>query len=136
MENRVLEPRMLFITTTGAFGKSSMYDRLTYGGQAAVSVGQTAGNDSFHIPDRMVREIYGMLKRHGVDTSTGYGHGPSRKMRLLKRGFAHLGLNGFTGHGLRREVYLFSLVQNLRGVISHGEPPSWHDRPFGGVARF
>lgn len=136
MGNRIIEPRMLFITTTGAFGKSSMYDRLAYGGRAAVSVGQTAGYGSFHVPDRVVCEIYGMLKRHGVDTSAGYGRGPSRKMRLLKRGFAHLGLNGFTGHGLRREVYLFPLAQNLRGVIQHGEAPSWHNRPFDDVARF
>ena len=137
IENRILEPHILFITTTGAFGKSSMYDRLKYHGEkAAISVGQTAGNGSFHIPDCIVREIYIMLKKNGVDTTLGYGHGPSRKIRLLKRGLTHLGLIGFSKHGVRREIYLFPLVQNLHDIIQQGELPSWHSRPFNDIVQF
>ena len=136
IENRILEPRLLFITTTGAFGKSSMYDRLKYRGESvAEPVGSTAGNGSFHVPDCIAREVYAMLRMNGVDTAAGFGHGSSRKMRLLSVGFKRLGLDGFTNHGLRREIYLFRLACNIRDVM-RGKPPIWHDRPFSDLAQF
>ena len=137
MENRILESRLLFITTTGAFGKSSMYDRLKYHReQAAILIGQTTGIGTFHIPDHIVRDIYDMLQRNGMDTRTGYGHGPSRKIQLLKSAFFRLGLHGFYQHGIRREVYLFPLARNLHNVIQRGRRPLWHDRPFDEIMRF
>ena len=137
MENRILESRLLFITTTGAFGKSSMYDRLKYyREQAAILIGQTTGIGTFHISDRIVQDIYDMLRRNGMDAGTGYGHGPSRKIQLLKRGFSHLGLTGFYHHGIQRNVYLFSLTRNLHNVIQRGRRPLYHDRPFDEIVRF
>lgn len=137
MENRVLESRLLFITTTGAFGKSSIYDRLRYRDElAAIPIGQTAGIGTFHIPECIVRDVYDMLRRNGVDTTTGYGHGPSRRIQLLKRGFTYLGLEGFYQHGIRREVYLFPLARNLHNVIGLGKRPMWHDRPLDDITQF
>ena len=93
MEERVLKPDLLFITTTSAFGKSSIYDRLRYRGElAAVQIGYTKGVGTFHMPEDLTRAIYSMLREKGINTSTGYGHGPSRKIRLFKQAFAHLGL--------------------------------------------
>ena len=137
MGKRVLEPDLLFVTTTGAFGKSSMYDRLRYRDRpAAVMIGHTRGTGTFHVPDGLARELCSMLEKMGVDTRTGYGHGPSRKVRLLRMAFGHLGLNGFHAHGIRRAVYLFPLAENLGGVIRGGERPQWFDRPFGEVAAY
>lgn len=137
MKNRILESRLLFITTTGAFGKSSMYDRLKYYREpAATPIGQTTGVGTFHIPHHIVRDIYDMLRRNNINTATGYGHGPSRKIQLLKRGFAQLGLSGFYQHGIHRKVYLFPLARNLHDVIGLGRRPLWYDRPFDDVVRF
>lgn len=134
MKGRVLKADLLFVTTTSAFGKSSMYDRLRYGGElAAVPIGYTKGIGTFHMPEELVREIYLMLGEMGIDTSTSYGHGPSRKVQLLKAAFSHLGMGGFHMHGIKREAYLFPLARNVRGVIHDGERPSWMERPFGDI---
>ena len=86
MEERALKPDLLFVTTSSAFGKSSMYDRLRYrGGDAALYMGEMKGNGTFHMSEYMIGWMYAMLQRHGVDTSTSFGHGPSRKLKLAKR---------------------------------------------------
>lgn len=137
MNGRTLDPDLLFITTTSAFGRSSMYDRLRYGGElAAVRIGSTTGHGTFHVPEHLVREMYAMLRGAGVDTSTTYGHGPSRKVKLLKAAFARLGLRGYHGHGLRRDVYLFPLASNLKSVIRDGGEPEHVDRPFADIVRY
>ena len=137
MNGRTLDPDLLYITTTSAFGRSSMYDRLRYGGQlAAIRIGSTAGNGTFHVPEYLVREMYAMLRSAGVNTSTTYGHGPSRKVKLLKAAFARLGLRGYYNHGLRRDVYMFPLAHNLKNVIQHGEGPEHIDRPFADITRY
>lgn len=137
MGGRVLEPDLLYVTTTSAFGRSSIYDRLTYQGEpAAIKIGYTQGSGTFHLPNDLTRELYAMLEKTGMDTSTSYGHGPSRKVRLLKAGFARLGLGGFYAHGLKREAYLFPLARNIRGVIHDGEQPSLVDRPFERVVEY
>lgn len=137
MKGRVLKPDLLFVTTTSAFGKSSMYDRLRYGGRlAAIPIGYTKGVGTFHMPETLVREIYLMLRENGIDTSTSYGHGPSRKVRLLKAAFSHLGLGGFYMHGIKRQTYLFELARNITDVIHDDKQPSWIERPFDDIAAY
>lgn len=128
---RILKPDILFITTTSAFGKSSMYDRLTYGGKkVAVMIGHTKGMGTFQFSDDIARGLYGVLRRRGVNTGTTYGNGPSKKIKLLKEALNHLGLRGFHSHGIKREVYLFPLVKNLDRVIHDGIKPRWCSRTF------
>lgn len=137
MEGRVLRPDLLFVTTTGAFGKSSMYDRLKYGDEpAAIRIGHTQGTGTFHMPDHLVQDMYAILRERGVNTSTSYGHGPSRKVRLCKAAFSLLGLGGFYTHGIRREIYLFPLAENIRDVIHGGAEPAWINRPFDAVVSY
>lgn len=131
MEKRSIKPDLLFITTTSAFGKSSMYDRLKYRGEiVAKSIGYTQGAGSFHIPEPLYDDITAFLKRRGVDVAKGYGNGPSRKIRLMEQAFRYLRLSDFSYHGIKREFYLFPLAQNLTDVIQHGRKPDWVDRPF------
>jgi hypothetical protein len=131
IKKRKLAPDLLFITTTSAFGKSSLYNRLKYGDEiVAESLGYTKGSGTFHIPDDIYQEIINLLQEKGVDTRRGYGHGPSRKLRLIGIGLRYLGLSNFQYHGIKRELYLFPLVKNLKEVIQNGEEPIWFDRPF------
>ncbi len=137
MEKRVIEPDLLFITTTSAFGKSSMYDRLKYNGQlVGESIGYTQGAGSFHIPESFYEEIISYLDRKGVNVVRGYGSGPSRKIKLINAAFTHLGLPEFAYHGIKREFYLFPLVSNLRDVIHNGRKPVWYERPFHELASY
>ena len=131
MNRRMLDPDLLWVTTTSAFGKSSMYDRLAYHGRlVATHIGHTKGMGTFHLSNELKNEMYAMLESHGVDTRTGYGHGPSRKIGLFKKAFTYLGLPGFYSHGIRRGVYLFELAENIQDVIKRGEKPRWFRMPF------
>jgi hypothetical protein len=96
----------------------------------AESLGYTKGSGTFHIPEELYEELLEFLKNQGVDVARGYGHGPSRKLKLICLGLKYLGLPKFEYHGIKREFYLFPLVKNLKRVIQAGEEPIWVDRPF------
>lgn len=131
IKGRTIKPDLLFITTTSAFGKSSLYNRLKYNGEiVAKSLGYTKGSGTFHIPEGLYQEILEFLSKKGIDTSRGYGYGPSRKLKLISLAFKHLGLNKFEYHGIQREFYLFPLVKNLKEVIKNKERPIYINRPF------
>jgi len=131
IKGRVIEPDLLFITTTSAFGRSSLYNRLKYDGEiVAENLGYTRGSGTFHVPENLYLEILEFLSKKGIDTSRGYGHGPSRKLKLVSLAFRYLGLPKFEYHGIQREFYLFPLVKNLKEVIKKKESPNYIDRPF------
>ncbi|MEW6103320.1 MAG: Druantia anti-phage system protein DruA [bacterium] len=131
IKERKLEAELLFITTTSAFGKSSLYNRLKYNGETvAESLGYTKGSGTFHIPEDLYEELLDFLERKGIDISRGYGYGPSRKLRLISLGLHYLGLSSYEFHGIKREFYLFLLVRNLKEVIQKAQKPIWFDRPF------
>ena len=137
MMQRVLPANLLFITTTGAFGKSSVYDRLKFE-QAPVAeyIGLTKGNGSFHIPDKLYSELVGYLDSIGYDTKRGYGSGPSTKMKLINTALKQLGIKHGSLHGIRRALYIFPLVSNLQAVIAGNESPKWYQRSEQAVADF
>lgn len=137
IKERKLDPELLFITTTSAFGKSSLYNRLKYNGEVVVEcLGYTQGSGTFHIPEELYEELLEFLKNQGVDVARGYGHGPSRKLKLISLGLNYLGLPKFEYHGIKREFYLFPLVKNLREVIQDSQKPIWVDRPFNNLEDF
>jgi len=131
IKRRLIPSDLLFITTTSAFGKSSLYNRLKYNGEiVAESLGYTKGSGTFHIPEELYLEILEFLAKRGVDTSRGYGHGPSRKLKLISLAFKYLNLPKFEYHGIQREFYLFPLIKNLKEVIKRKKKPIYIDRPF------
>lgn len=137
IKGRKLNPDLLFITTTSAFGKSSLYNRLKYNGETvAECLGYTQGSGTFHIPEELYVELLDFLKNKGVDVTRGYGHGPSRKLKLISLSLKYLGLSKFEYHGIKRELYLFPLVKNLRDVIQKKRKPISLDRPFNRLAGY
>lgn len=137
IKERRIPPNLLFITTTSAFGKSSLYNRLKYGGElVAKPLGFTQGAGSFHIPESNYEDIVTLLKKKGVDAGREFGHGPSRKLKLITLGLKYLNLPKFQYHGIKREFYLFSLVKNLQEVISDNKSPQYYDRPFNKLAEY
>lgn len=131
LKGRFIEPELLFITTTSAFGRSSIYNRLKYKEEiVAIKLGYTKGSGTFHIPEYIYREILQFLNMKGVNISRGYGYGPSRKLKLISTALKYLGLPRFEYHGIKREFYLFPLVKNLKNVIKQREEPEYINRPF------
>lgn len=137
IQGRYLPANLLFVTTTGAFGKSSLYNRLKYKEQSVVEfLGYSRGSGAFHIPEVLYREILELLRNEGINVERGYGHGPSRKRQLLNIAFRLVGLSSFEYHGIERGFYLFPHVKNLREVIQNEVSPHWYDRPFCELANF
>lgn len=137
IKDRILPSNLLFITTTGAFGKSSVYDRLKHqGDKVAHFIGMTHGSGTFHIPNSLYEDLVGYLTSLGVDTKRGYGAGPSKKMRLIGQALKTLGIDNGSYHGVKRAVYLFPLVKNLEEVIAGKSKPEWYTRSEHDVAEF
>lgn len=137
LKNRVLPNNLLFITTTSAYGKSSMYDRLKYNGERVGDyIGYTAGQGTFHIPEELYIECLEFLKQKDIDVTRGYGTGPSRKLELLRKAFKFLKISAYSYHNIKRGVYLFSNVENLRYVISENQKPKYYNRPFNNLANY
>ncbi|MHA1250776.1 MAG: Druantia anti-phage system protein DruA [Candidatus Helarchaeota archaeon] len=137
LKKRNLPNRLLFITTTSAYGKSSIYERLKYKNEIVSQfIGYTSGSGTFHLPEDIYIECLQYLEQKGIDTKRGYGTGPSRKMRLIAKAFRFLKIPNFTYHNIKRGYYLFSNVKNLLGVIHNSEEPLWYNRPFSKLTDF
>lgn len=129
LKNRVLNSDILFITTTSAFGRSSIYNRLKYEDSiVAQRLGFTKGFGTFHISQELYLEILNFLTSNGVQIGTSFGNGPSRKMKLLDIAFSKLDLKEYTFHNISREFFIFPLVSNLNSVIHNNEAPEYYNR--------
>ena len=126
---RKLPSRLLFITTTGAYGKSSVYNRLkdTHG-KICEFIGFTNGSGSFHIPDSIYEELILYLKRKGLTAERSFGNGPSIKMKNITQAMKLLGFQNGSNHGIKRAVYLFRFAKNLENVLKYEKRPLWYNR--------
>ena len=127
--NRKIPPNLLFITTTGAYGKSSVFNRLKFNEDKICDfIGYTNGSGSFHIPNTLYEGFVTYLREEGFKVGREFGNGPSAKMKIITQAMNLLGFKNGVNHGIKRSVYLFPLVRNLEKVVSKGENPRWYKR--------
>jgi len=137
MKDRSIPADLLFITTTGAYGKSCVYSRFKMNGiEMAKFLGYTNGTGSFHIPNFLYEDLILYLKKLHYDVQRGYGNGPSRKVRLIDQALTLLGFKNGINHSIKRSVYLFPFAKNINAVINKGEKPQWNKRSQKQVADF
>ena len=136
MEQRVLPSHLVALTTTSAFGRSSLYNRLKYKGTLiAESLGYTEGYGTFHL-----MELYPLLRQflesQGIAPLGGFGTGPRPKWQNILRALKRLGLSAdLIRHGIKREVFLFRLVDNLEAYMEGRDTePVYRDWSFGELA--
>jgi hypothetical protein len=132
MENRLLPPHLVALTTTSAFGRSSLYNRLTYRGTPiAESLGYTEGYGVFHLTE-LYPLFRAFLEAQGISTRGGFGTGPRPKWQTMVRALQRLGLSRkLLHHSIKREVFLFRLVENLEAYMEgEASEPSYRDLPF------
>jgi hypothetical protein len=128
---RNIDPELLFITTSSAFGRSSIYNRLKYHDEiVAERLGYTEGYGSFQISDDLYERLLGYLKVTGENVGRSYGNGPSRKIKLIGLACRKLGLADYSYHGIKREYFLFSFIKNLKQVIGEQEDAIAKDYSF------
>jgi hypothetical protein len=135
MERRALPSKLLYVYTTGAYGRASIYERLRdrEGGLLAVRVGETKGEGVLHVSDAVHDLVARFLESRGRRAKRGYGGGPSQRLRHVKEACRLLGIPEVTAHGHRRTIYLFPHVANLREALA-GEEPRYTDPPFAELA--
>lgn len=129
LQGRRLPADLLFLTTTSAYGRSSIYNRLTFRGRpVAEPLGFTARTGTFHLPDELFPHIRAFLAQHGLDPRTGFGYGPRRRLQFAVLAMRRLGLDPeLIVHGIPRQVFLFRLAENLEEVLCEGARPRFRD---------
>lgn len=131
LKKQRLPNRLLFITTTSAYGKSSVYERIKYKEEVVSKfIGFTSGSGTFHLSEGLYQECLRYLEEKKINTKRGYGTGPSRKLKLISNAFKHLKIPTFIYHNIKRGYYFFSNVKNLYEVIHNNSKPLWYDRQF------
>ncbi len=138
MDGRVLPAHLVALTTTSAFGRSSLYNRLKYENELlAQSIGYTEGYGSFHLA-HLYDEFRAFLEAEGISTRGGFGVGPRIKWQTMVRALERLGFSSeVLNHGVRREVFLLPLARNLKDYLEgRADEPEYFDRPFAELAGY
>jgi hypothetical protein len=131
-----LPARLVALTTTSAFGRSSLYNRLTYKGRLiAQQIGYTEGYGSFHLA-RLYPLLREFLEQQGISTRGGFGVGPRIVWQTHVRALERLGFSSeLLKHGVKREAFLFPLASNLKNYMEgRSSRPIYYHQSFSDVA--
>jgi len=74
LKKRTLPSDLLFLTTTGAYGKSSVYGgrHLKFNGHIVCKfIGYTQGTGTFHIPNALYEDLVVYLKKRATKLNVG-----------------------------------------------------------------
>ena len=127
MENKKIKQPLVAVTTTSAFGRSSLYNRLKYRNRLlAEPIGFTQGFGTVHL-EEVYPDVVKLLRSETSDFVTGgYGVGPKIRWQHFTKALELLDLpDSCFNHGLRREVFLFRFFEGLEEGMSGGDfgPP-------------
>lgn len=138
IDEKILPSRLVALTTTSAFGRSSIYNRLTYNDRVvALSIGYTLGYGSFHLAP-LYPQVCEFLKVSGEVTRGGFGVGPRIMWQNYQRVFKLLNLpRHLLKHGVKREAFLFPIASNLKNYMSgKASRPVYHHQSFQELAEW
>lgn len=112
---------LVAVTTTSAFGRSSMYNRLRYRHRVlAEPIGYTLGYGMLHL-EHLYDQITKFLAAEGALTPNGYGNGPKVRWQNATKALVALDLpRTLLVHGVQRQVFLFPLVERLAEGMAGG----------------
>lgn len=115
---------LLAITTASAFGRSSIYNRLRDETRSlARSLGYTRGFGTIHL-EEVYPQIVQWLTQVGRLVPAGFGNGPKVRWQNITNALIGLGIpSSYLEHGLKREVFIVELTNNLLDVCRHGAIP-------------
>lgn len=118
MDERKLPARLLALTTTSAYGRSSIYNRLSYKNEVFfTSLGYTEGYGAFHL-ERLYPRFREFLEAQNISTSGGFGKGPRIKWQTMVRALEKIGFDSkLLQHGVKREIFLIPLISNLKNFM-------------------
>lgn len=123
MRGEKIQQPLVAVTTTSAFGRSSIYNRLYYKGRClAEPIGYTQGYGTVHL-EEVYPEVVKLLRAETDDFTTGgYGVGPKIRWQHFTKALTLLKIpHSYFNHGLKREVFLFRFLEKLEDGMAGGE---------------
>ena len=145
MLKQVLPASLVAVTTLSAFGRSSIYNRVSKGkdGQqnlwAALSLGHCEGWGTLHFSDALYAKMKIFHKQLLPDKPViNFGTGPRIRLQVTKYVLSCLGLPGtLLRHNIKREVFVIPHVANLEAILGGSRTkPIYNDQPFSQLAAF
>lgn len=122
---------LVLLTTTGAFGESSILDRLKNQENRALwaHIGFTEGWGFFHLNNGIATDMLEYLKaiNDPVVSRHRFGQGSNWKMRVIRCGLKQLGMDykKYAKHGVKRGFYIAPLAKNYKEFLN-GETKKTH----------
>lgn len=138
MEKRQLPANLVALTTTSAYGRSSIYNRLRYCDTVKFqSLGYTEGYGAFHL-ERLYLKFRQFLEAQGIGTKGGFGTGPRIKWQIMVLALERIGFDSkLLQHGLKREAFLIPLIRNLVSFMNGSDSkPNYIDVSFETLAGY
>jgi hypothetical protein len=138
MQGRQLPAHLVALTTTSAYGRSSIYNRLHYRDIVGFrSIGFTDGYGAFHL-DRLYPRFRQFLEAQGISTRGGFGKGPRIKWQTMIRTLDRIGLSRkLLRHNVQREAFLIPLIHNLDNYLNGEDSvPDYIDITFQELAAY
>ena len=145
MLGRVLPAVLIAITTLSAFGRSSIYNRVSKGLNskqnlwATISLGACEGWGTFHFNDFVYEKMKIFHKQLFPEKpTTGFGTGPKIRLQVIRRVLTSLSFpTNLMRHNIKREVFIIPHIENIEEVLAGtGERPIYNDKPFDELAVF
>lgn len=145
MQKKILPPSLIAVTTLSAFGRSSLYNRVSKGSDgkrnlwAALSLGPCEGWGTFHFSDQLYQEMKEFHKLLWPEKLLhGFGTGPRIRQQVITNVLGALKMpKRLTQHNIKREVFVVPHIENLQAVLSGiDQKPIFNDEPFTKLAAF
>lgn len=111
---------LVAVTTSSAFGKSSMYDRIKIPeGPEFLHVGWTKGFGEFHFSNGEYDSLLKIAKKIGyTGKNKKWGDGTRNKRIVVDQALKKLGLSkNLLHHGIKRELFLVPVIKNWKEVL-------------------
>jgi hypothetical protein len=122
------DSRIVLLTTGAAFGKSALYDRISFNGEILYQrIGESKGWGHFHLNHGLFEELRTYLDATSPRKSCNrFGSGPNWKIRTMRGALSYLNIPvELLQHGVKRDIYAVPLIQNysdfLKGETNHIE---------------
>lgn len=130
---------LALITTTSALGRSSLYNRLSFGGRRVFhSVGFTRGSGDFPFMNGVYRDLRRLVAEESAATAkhAQWGTGFRNRREVVLKALGLLGLpRDLIYHGIAREVFVVPLAKNAAAFLrGECDDMQGYDLPFAALA--
>ena len=121
ISGRKFNGKLVAVTTSSAFGKSAMYDRIKIpNGPEFLHVGWSKGSGEFQFSNGEYKRLLEIAKitNKNIGKNSLWGSGPRNKRVVIRSALRELGMSQkLLYHGIKRELFLVPLYKNWKEIL-------------------